>query len=94
MRDHLPDTVIFVSSDEGVAIFESHDYPGWWTMRIRKFYTGVRKFHRFAKIQVRHQKASRFNESHMRNELGGKPGDLVPAIPYGIGPVSGLVSWK
>jgi hypothetical protein len=30
----------------------------------------------------------------MRNELGGKPGDLVPAIPYGIGPVSGLVSWK
>jgi len=26
----------------------------------------------------------------MRNELGGKPRDLVPAIPYGIGPVSGL----
>jgi len=24
MRDHLPDTVIFVSTDEGVAIFESH----------------------------------------------------------------------
>jgi len=58
MRDHLPDTVIFVSTDEGVAIFESHGYPGWWTMRIRKFYTGGRKFRRFAKIQVRQQKAS------------------------------------